>query len=173
MLGCTRTRPGVQLDELRILANWIEDTAHGIPRRSGELELVEASAEFMQAAQWAGGSQIGENRRLPPQINARRTRAPALAAALRSAVVLIDRRQGLVGPAPTLTGAEFQLAAQITDAENHDRRTVDALVISRSTASAEAAGWYREAARAARVALDVAAGGQFGEIDAKESRRNQ
>ena len=157
--GCTRTRPGVQPEEMRILANWIEDTVHGIPRRAGELELLEASNEFQQAAQWAGGSQIGDQRRLPPQIQSRITRASALAAALRSRVVLIDRQQGLIGPAPDLSGAEFMLAAQIADAENHDRRTGDALVLSRSTASAEAALWYREAARQARVALDLAAGG--------------
>lgn len=157
--GCTRTRPGVQPDEVRILANWIEDTVHGIPRRSGELELLEASDEFRQAAQWASGSQVGDQRRLPPQIQSRITRASALAAALRSRVVLIDRKQGLVGPAPDLTGAEFLLSAQIADAENHDRRTGDAVVLSRSTASAEAAGWYRDAVREARVALDLAAGG--------------
>lgn len=159
LCGCTRTRPGVQAEELRILANWIEDTTHGIPRRTGELELLTASAEYAQAAQWAGGSQIGDRQRLPPQIQARIDRASALSAALRSQIVLIDRRQGLVGPAPSLTGAEFLLAAQIADAENRDRRTGDALVISRSKASAEAAGWYRDAVRDARLALDLAAGG--------------
>ena len=157
--SCTRTRPGVQPEEVRILANWIEDTVHGIPRRPGELELLEASADYQQAAQWAGGSQIGDQRRLPPQIQSRITRAVALAAALRSRVVLIDRTHGLIGPAPDLTGAEFLLAAQIADAENHDRRTGDAVVLSRSRASAEAALWYREAVREARVALDLAAGG--------------
>lgn len=162
--GCTRTRPGVQPDELRIIANWIEDTAHGIPRRTGELELIEASAEYTQVAQWAAGSQIGDRQRLPPQIQARIDRASALAAALRSRIVLIDRQKGLLGPAPELTGAEFLLAAQIADAENHDRRTGDALVLSRSTASTEAAGWYREAVRDARVALDLAAGGNTWEL---------
>ena len=159
LAACTRTRPGVQADELRILANWIEDTTHGIPRRTGELELLFASAEYGLAAQWAGGSQIGDHQRLPPQIQARIDRASALAAALRSQIVLIDRQQGLVGPAPDLTGAEFLLAAQIADAENRDRRTGDALVLSRSAASAEAAAWYREAVRDARIALDLAAGG--------------
>ena len=159
LCGCTRTRPGIQADELRILANWIEDTVHAIPRRVGELELLQASNEYRQAAQWASGSQIGDQRRLPPQIKSRITRGGALAAALRSGVVLIDRKQGMVGPAPELTGAEFLLAAQIADAENHDRRTGDAVVLSRSTASVEAAGWYREAVREARVALDLAAGG--------------
>ncbi len=157
--GCTRTRPGVQFDELRVLANWIEDTTHGIPRRSGELELFGATAEFNQAAQWAAGSHIGDQQRPPPQIQARMSRAPALAAALRSQVVLIDGKQGLIGPAPGLSGAEFLLAAQIADAENHDRRTNDAIVLSRSLASAEAAAYYRETARLARVTLDLAAGG--------------
>ena len=159
--GCMRTRPGVQFDELRVLANWIEDTTHGIPRRSGELELFDASAEYTQAAQWAAGSHIGDQQRPPPQIQARISRAPALAAALRSQVVLIDGKQGLVGPAPGLSGAEFLLAAQIADAENHDRRTSDAIVLSRTQASAEAAASYREAARVARVALDTAAGGHL------------
>ena len=157
--SCTRTRAGVQPEEVRILANWIEDTVHGIPRRTGELELLEASDDYQQAAQWASGSQIGDQRRLPPQIQSRIARAMALAAALRSRVVLIDRKLGLIGPAPDLTGAEFMLAAQIADDENHDRRTGDAVVLSRSRASAEAALWYREAVREARVALDLAAGG--------------
>lgn len=159
LASCERSRPGVQADELRILANWIEDRAHGIPRRPGELELMAASGEFTRAAQWAMGSQRGDERVLPPQLQSRSLRATALAAALRSRVVLIDNHQGLVGPAPSLTGSDFLLAAQIADAENHDRRAGDALVIARCEASGEAAQWYRDAVRTARIALDTAAGG--------------
>ncbi len=159
LASCTRTPPGVQHEEMRILANWIEDSVHGIPRRPGELELFGASAEFTLAAQWAMGNAIRERRIPPQQIQARITRAPALKAALRSHVVHIEARQGMVGPAPQLTGADFVLAAQIADNENRDRRTIDAVVLSRSEASSEAAAWYREAAREARVAQDLAAGG--------------
>ena len=126
---------------------------------SRKIELFGASAEFTQAAQWAMGNTIRERRMPPQQIQARITRAPALKAALRSQVVHIDARQGMVGPAPQLTGADFVLAAQIADNENRDRRTIDAVVLSRSEASSEAAAWYREAAREARVAHDLTAGG--------------
>jgi hypothetical protein len=159
--GCTRTRAGVQFEELRIIANWIEDTTHGIPRRTGELELLEASTEYSQAAQWVAGNQIGDQQRLPPQIVARINRAAALAAALRSQVVLIDGKQGLIGPAPGLSGSEFLLAAQIADAENHDRRTSDAIVLSRCRATVEAEQFYRQAVREVRVALDTASGGRL------------
>jgi hypothetical protein len=172
LAGCTRTRAGVQFEELHILANWIEDTTHGIPRRTGELELLEASAEYRLAAQWVAGSQIGDQQRLPPQIVARITRAAGLAAALRSHVVLIDGQQGLVGPAPGLSESAFLLAAQIADAENRDRRTSDALVLSRCRASVEAEEFYRQAVRTARVALDTASGGQLWQKDPNHQKKN-
>lgn len=157
--GCTRSYPGVQPEELQVAARWIEDVAHGIPRRAGELDPVAASDEQRRLAAWVAGDDISGRRELPRQLKARATRWPALAAALRSRLLLIDRSRGLVGPAPNLIGGDFTLAAGIADAENADRRTIDAIVLSRAQASQEAAGWYAEAVRAARVDLDAAAGG--------------
>lgn len=157
--SCERTHPGIQPDEMRIAARWLEDVAHGIPRRAGELELTGASSELLHLAQWAGGDDRDGVRSPPLQLRARINRHPSLAAALRSGVALIDAKTGLVGPTPTLSGADQALAAEITDPENRNRRTIDAIVISLTGASIEAAGWYNEAVRAARVANDTADGG--------------
>lgn len=159
LAGCTRSHPGVQPEELRFAARWIEDVAHGIPRRSGELDPVVASDEQRRLAAWAVGDDISGRRELPRQLKARAARWPALVAALRSGLLLIDRARGLIGPAPSLTGGDFTLAAGIADAENADRRTIDAIVLSRTQASREAVGWYLDAVRAARVELDTNAGG--------------
>jgi hypothetical protein len=159
LVGCTRSHPGVQPEELRIAARWIEDVAHGIPRRAGELDPVQASDEQRRMAAWAIGDDISGRRVPPRQLRARVARWPALAAALGSKLLLIDRERGLVGPAPTLAPGDFALAAEIADAENADRRTIDAIVLARAQASPEATGWYAEAVRDARIELDAAAGG--------------
>ncbi len=158
--GCERSRPGIQPDEMRIAARWLEDVAHGIPRRPGELELVGGSSELLRLAQWAGGDDRDGVRSPPPQLRARLNRHPAVQAALRSGVVLIDGAHGLLGPTPTLSTADQALAAQISDPENRDRRTIDAIVMSRTGASREAAGWYTAAVHEARVAADTADGGR-------------
>ncbi len=169
LASCTRSYPGIQPDELRITARWIEDVAHGIPRRAGELELVTASADHRRVALWAGGDEQGEHRAPPLQVQARLRRWTALAAALRSHLILIDPASGLVGPAPDLTPGDFTLAADIADPENRDRRTIDAIVLARAQASAEATAWYAEAVRQARLELDTQAGGTPWTPPAKKS----
>ncbi len=159
--GCERTHVGIQPDEMRIAARWLEDVARGIPRRPGELELAGASSEMLHLAEWAGGDDHDGVRTPPMQLRARINRHPSLAAALRSGVALIDPQTGLVGPTPTLSAADRALAAEITDPENRNRRTIDAIVISVTGASIEAAGWYNEAVRTARIAGDTADGGQL------------
>ena len=158
--GCERTRAGIQPAEMRIAARWLEDQAHGIPRRPGELELTGASAEMLHFAQWAGGDDHDGVRTPPAQLRARINRHRALAAALRSGVAFSDPTHGLVGPNPRLSAADQALAADITDPENRDRRTLDAIVISVTGASKEAAEWYRESVLAARIAHDTADGGR-------------
>lgn len=167
LAGCTRSHPGVQPEELRIAARWIEDVAHGIPRRAGELDPVQASEEQRRLAAWAIGDDISGRRVPPRQLRARVARWPSLAAALRSRLLLIDRERGLVGPEPTLAPGDFALAAGIADAENADRRTIDAIVLARAQASQEATAWYADAVRSARVELDAAAGGSAWEPESR------
>ena len=164
LAACARSHPGIQPEELRITARWCEDVARGIPRRPGELELVEASAQQWQLAQWLAGDDIS-GRFVPPHLlRERAARWPSLAAGLRSGVLLRDQERGLVGPAPTLSPADFTLAAALADAENHDRRTLDVLILSRVEASSGAESWYAEAVLAARREADAAAGGQIGSV---------
>lgn len=159
--GCERTRAGIQPEEMRIVARWLEDQAHGIPRRPGELQLSNASAEMLHFAQWAGGDDHDGVRTPPAQIRGRMNRHRAVAAALRSGVVFSDPTHGLVAPNPRLSAADQALASDITDPENRDRRTLDAIVISVTGASKEAAAWYREAVLTARLAHDTADGGRL------------
>ena len=162
LAGCARTHPGIQPEELQITARWCEDVARGIPRRSGELELVAASAQQQILAQWLAGDDVS-GRMVPPHfVRERAARWPSVAAGLRSGVLLRDQERGLVGPAPTLSPSDFILAAALADAENHDRRTFDVLILSRVEASSAAERWYADAVLAARREADAAAGGQVG-----------
>ena len=164
LAGCARTHSGIQPEELLITARWCEDVARGIPRRPGELELVEASAQQRQLAQWLAGDDIS-GRFVPPHLlRERAARWPSVAAGLRSGVLLRDQERGLVGPAPTLAPGDFTLAAALADAENHDRRTLDALILSRVEVSRGAERWYADAVLAARREADAAAGGQVGSM---------
>jgi hypothetical protein len=159
-MSCNRTTPGAP-DELPILARWVEDQAHGLPRRVGELDLDGASPALQRAAAWVAGDDLGNDRWRPPApIAGRAARWPAVAAALRSGVLLLDLRQGLVGPAPSLTGDDFTLAATLADAENHDRRRLDVLVLSRAGMASAREAVYLAAAREARNRLDLSAGGK-------------
>ena len=164
LAGCARSHPGIQPEELRITARWCEDVARGIPRRPGELELVEASVQQRQLAQWLAGDDISGRFVPPHRLRERAARWLSVAAGLRSGVLLRDQERGLVGPAPTLSPGDFTLAAALADAENHDRRTLDALILSRVTASRGAERWYADAVLAARREADAAAGGQVGTV---------
>ena len=162
LAACARNYSGIQPEELRITARWCEDVARGIPRRPGELELAEASFQQRQLAQWLAGDDISGRFVPPPLLRERAARWPLIAAGLRSGVLLRDQQRGLVGPAPTLAAGDFTLAASLADAENHDRRTLDALILSQVEASRGAERWYADAVLAARREADAAAGGQVG-----------
>jgi hypothetical protein len=160
LAGCLRTYPGATPDELTYTARWIEDAAHGIPRRPGELDLDASTPELAQVAAWLTGGPYSDRHPLPHQIADRLARRPAITSALRNGVLLIDPERGLLGPSPHLASAEFGLAAGLADAENHDRRSADAIVLARSACGETAAQRYTAAVIAARVALDTADGGR-------------
>jgi hypothetical protein len=166
LVGCARSHQGIQPEELRITARWCEDVARGIPRRPGELELVGASAEQMKLATWLSGDDVS-GRFVPPHLlRERAARWPSIAAGLRSGVLLRDQNRGLIGPAPSLAPGDFTLAAALADAENHDRRTLDVLILSRVEVSRSAERWYADEALAARRAADATAGGSVGSVAA-------
>ena len=158
--GCLRAYPGATPDELVYTARWIEDAAHGIPRRPGELDLDGRTPEQAQVAAWLTGGEFSDRHPLPRQLADRVARRTAITSALRNGVLLIDAKRGLLGPSPDLASAEFGLAAGLADAENHDRRSTDAIVLARSACGEAAAKRYLTAVITARGALDSADGGR-------------
>ncbi|MCK6490828.1 MAG: hypothetical protein L6R48_21460 [Planctomycetes bacterium] len=155
--GCARSDawdPG----QARLLAGWCEDVARGRQRDADELQIPDPPPGFTAAAAWAAGDRLADGSRRPPaHLRTRAARWPALARALADGRVVTVPGSGLVAPRPGLTPAVRAAAEDLADAENLDRRSIDA-VVSR-LAGATAAG-FPPAAAAQRDAQDAAAGGR-------------
>jgi hypothetical protein len=161
LAACGDVRHDLRGEEPQIIAWWFEDVAHGIPRRPEELRLVDGSERMDRIAEWAEGSSIRGVREPPRPIKARCTRLALLSTMLSQgqAVVLAD--SGLIAPKPDLPRDDAELVEPVVDAENQDRRMLDAVVISMAQAHDAQAEAYLSAVRAARVELDQRAGGSL------------
>lgn len=161
MTACSEPR-GVASDDIDLVTWFIEDVVHGNSRNPQELVLPDSSEEMDRIALWLASSQKLDlqtrDRYQPPrQIASRCDRWPVLKALfLQGQAVLLD--DGLVAANPQLEKEDRAYALPIIDAENLDRRTLDALVISMARAERSQAKVWLARSTAARLALDVQGG---------------
>jgi hypothetical protein len=158
--ACSSSR-SLRQEEADIVVWYIEDCAHGNQRQPGEVQLVDGSAAMTEVARFlTGSSQDGEA--VPPRmLDARQRRWPALKGLFRSglAVVVADGpHRGLVAPNKGLSSADLSVASDLVDAENSDRRLLDALVLSAAGLEGGRQQRYRDAVAGIRIELDTAAG---------------
>lgn len=154
--GCGDPR-GVAGDQIDLVAWYIEDVAHGQPRNPQELRVTNPTPEMDRIATWLAGTTVREQHQPPRQLASRRDRWPEVKALFVQghAVVLDD---GLIGANPKASREDQTYALPIVDAENRDRRSLEALLISMAKCNhAEAKTWVARMA-AARVQLDTQAG---------------
>jgi hypothetical protein len=144
-------------DEAGIVGWWLEDIAHGSPRRVGEVELEGASEMQATFVSWARGSEVLGVHTWPTLLQARLQRHAALAS-LAASHLLVRTVDGMLAPAPGLDLQTRAIAAQLVDLEDRDRRELDASVIALCDAQPAAAEAYLAAIRRARAALDQAMG---------------
>ncbi|GDY11412.1 hypothetical protein LBMAG53_02890 [Planctomycetota bacterium] len=149
LAGCAG-RPTAD-DPVTIAAWWMEDRARGIARRSDELRLLPPDPGLERLAGWVDGD--------VPQLTARARRWPQLTALFATGeIVAADGRfSGLVAPRPEPSGSLPADAAAVADAENHDRRLLDALARSRLGVAEQIARWNAVIADIRRK-QDLAAG---------------
>lgn len=148
---------GVSADQIDLVAWYVEDVAHGQTRNPQELRVTDATPEMERLATWLAGTTVREQNQPPRQLASRRERWPEVKALFVQghAVVLDD---GLIGANPKSSREDQTYALPIVDAENRDRRSIDALLISLAKCNhAEAKSWVARMA-AARVTLDTQAG---------------
>lgn len=161
MTACGESR-GVVSDDIDLVTWFIEDVVHGNSRNPQELVLPDSNEEMERLALWladgqARDAQTPDRYQPPPQVASRRDRWPVLKALfLQGQAVLLD--DGLVAANPQLEKEDRAYALPIVDAENHDRRTLDALVISMARADRSQAKVWLARSVAARLALDAQGG---------------
>jgi len=140
-----------------IVGWWVEDVAHGIPRRPDELTLVDGSAEQLKLARWAQGSDI-YGTHVWPRVLAGRVSRHAELTSLASLGLIVRTPGGFLRPRPGITIDERDLVATLLATENADRRELDALVLSLTDAQEDASQAYLQAVSEARGQLDEAMG---------------
>ena len=161
MTACGEPR-GVVSDDIDLVTWFIEDVIHGNSRNPQELVLPDSNEEMERFALWladgqARDAQTPDRYQPPPQVAFRRDRWPVLKALfLQGQAVLLDN--GLVAANPQLEKEDRAYALPIIDTENHDRRTIDALIISIARAEHSQAKVWLARSTAARLALDVQGG---------------
>jgi hypothetical protein len=158
-LGACQDRQVLAPDEGRIVAWYVEDIAHGHPRRSDELLVTDASVRMEHIAAWAAGDRIRERQEPPEVLRDRRQRLPALAAAFAQGQVVLAPG-GLVAPRPGLSDEVTAMASTLADAENHDRRALDGIIVGMGGDDPRGVERYLSEAVAARIALDQSCGAQ-------------
>lgn len=144
---------GVRHDHIDLVTWFIEDIVHGNPRNPQELVLPDSTPEMQRIATWLIGTSVRDQYHPPRQVAARRDRWPALKALfLQDQAVILD--DGLVAANPRVAKEDQAYALPIIDAENLDRRALDALLISMARADRSAAAAWVARFTAARIALD-------------------
>jgi hypothetical protein len=155
--GCGPAVRGLPVEHAELVAWYIEDVAHGTARRSQELELAEPTPAMERIAAWAAGSEVRGVHAPPHHLATRLERWSVLRTLLRSGmVVVLD--SGLVAARPGLERGDLDYVLPLVDAENHDRRSLDALILTISEAGVDETRRYRLASVQARLRLDEQAG---------------
>jgi hypothetical protein len=168
--GCGRER-ALSSDE-RMLAVWfIEDVAHGHPRRPAELALTAPSVAMHRLADWLsggtngryqqGGERAPEDYHPPLALAARAERWVSLRA-LFAAHQVVALGGGLVAARPDLKAEDAVVALPVVDHENLDRRALDALVVGMGgdgSGAGDRQAWL-ELSAATRRELDLQAGAE-------------
>lgn len=158
--ACLGTR-GLRSDECDITVWYVEDLAHGNPRQAGEIQLVDGSEAMTELARLLTGSVQGGTAMPPRLLASRQQRWPALQALFRSGlavVVTTGPHRGLVAPRKDLATTEQSMVTGLIDAENHDRRILDGLMISTARLEGSQIARFRETVATVRLTLDQAAG---------------
>lgn len=157
LLAACGDRRGVATDDIDLVTWFIEDVVHGNARSPQELVVPDSSAEMERLATWLAGGTVRDQYQPPRQVASRRERWPVLRALfLQGQAVVLD--DGLVGVNPRLPKEDQAYALPIIDAENLDRRAIDALVIGMARADRPAAKVWLERAIVARRTLDEQGG---------------
>ena len=156
--GCASSR-ALPRAHVELIAWYVEDLAHGNQRRPDELRVPDAGPQLQRIAAWADSNHLQGEAQPPPHVAGRRERWPALSALFRSHLVVV-LPAGLVAARPDLEREDRALALAVVDAENHDRRTLDAVLLSMISADDRVAGAYLEAVARARVESDVRGGAE-------------
>jgi hypothetical protein len=148
---------GLSNDHAELVAWYIEDVARGTPRNPDELVLPMTTPEMARIASWLAGSKIKDKQVQPRQIDERQKRWSAIHSLfIQGEVVVLS--DGLLAPAPALSRADQIYILPVVDAENLDRRSLDALIISMSNSDHDGAKKWVATTAAARLALDTKAG---------------
>jgi hypothetical protein len=168
--GCANTR-ALSSDERELAVWFIEDVAHGHPRRPAELALTAPSTTMHRLADWLsggtsgryqqGGERAPEEYHPPGALAARVERWPSLRA-LFAAHQVVALKGGLVAARPDLKAEDAVIALPVVDHENLDRRSLDALVVGmvdEGSGSGDRRAWL-ELAAATRRELDLQAGAE-------------
>lgn len=166
ILACTACMSSRELrhEETDIAIWYIEDTTHGNPRQPGEIQMVDGSAGMAAVARLLTGNVQGDTVIPPRLLESRQRRWPALLGLFRSGLAVVvgtGQDRGLVAPSKGLASADLAMTCELVDAENNDRRILDALVISTAQLEGGRIRQYRETAAAVRIELDQAAGAQL------------
>jgi hypothetical protein len=157
LLASCEDRHTWRADEATIVGWWVEDVAHGTPRRAEELQLVDGSDLMAHLAQWALGSDLYGTHVYPRVLVARLTRLPQLTSLAASHLVQ-RATDGALELRLGLSIDEQELAAPVVAQENRDRRELDALVLGLTDAREESSQAYLAAVHQARTQLDSALG---------------
>ena len=156
LVGCGGPRP-FTADHAELVAWWIEDVVRGAPREPDELRLTEPTTASDRVATWAAGSTVRGESLPPPQVVARRARWPALRALFRQGMI-VETDYALVAARPDLARDDQDYVLPVIDAENHDRRAIEAVVAALAQLKgADLVAWVANA-RKARLTQDVEAG---------------
>ena len=159
LTACARPEPAFTPARADLLAWWCEDVARGVDRRGDELILPEAPAGYLSAAWWARGESHDGNVLVPPPpLAARRQRHATVRRLCAANEAVLLPGTGLLAPHPAVPRHRRDEVERQIDAENHDRRCTDMIILGILGTSADAA--YTNAVNAAREQADRAIGGR-------------
>ena len=148
-MGCASHPRTTSADEVRFVAWWCEDVAHGIDRSPGELRSPQASEGALRLADWAEGAAPGRAQHL----RSRGQRWPGLRSLLAAGA--LETRDGYLVVRDGIDRDTALLAGRLAEAENQDRRTAEVLVLTFLQPDEGLERELRRQLREARAALDA------------------